>query len=774
MNMSKSKIFIGLVVTVALASFSTAFLNTKANQVDTGWIDASQFSGSVSSLCGRYQGEVWGEGNRRFSIPASVLNLPEGSYSVDIEAHYGFYTGSGPQTNETMKIRTTIDSKNVPDLNGDGGERADRDNCDQIRNNTRVYNNVTGSPIAYNGGPIAFDPQNGDSQSINIFKVRIYGTATPTPTPTPSACIPVQQIMPSNGQVFSYNQNNPTFQWYGTNRTFYILDVSEDPNFTWWWNNGTGIQITSANFSELTNTHYAQGHSFLGLAQAGKTYYWRVFAHNANGDSNCHSSIQQFSLTPTPTPVPTPVPTPTPTPSPTPAPTPTPVPTPTPTPSPTPTPTPGQCTVGTVVVNSNNNAAPYSVIGPNGAVSVTGNNIFTNQAVGTYTISTSGNNNVVVAPTTNILACNSTIIFNITVNSPTPTPTPTPVYTPTPTPIYTPTPTPTPNPVLYPYLSISKMVRNLSGNTSEVKSVNANVNDTVEFVIRVSVTNNQTATNVRVTDSLPYGLTYISGSTTIDNSYLTDGITSNGINLGSFYSGRLATIRFRATVGQGYNYNQYNYGSTTFTNSASVYADNASTVSDSASVIVTTTQPNQGALNIQKTARNISMGGNVQQTSLNARAGDGIEFTITVTAPNNTTLNNVVVNDLLPAGMNYTANSTTLNNVVTTDGIVSNGLNIGSLSAGQQAVIKFYATVNTGVSVNQQLVNTATARANNVSLVTSNPVYITIVNRAVLVGALKVKTGPTEVAFAIAGFGGLMSSALYAGRRKLLGLIRLA
>ena len=325
------------------------------------------------------------------------------------------------------------------------------------------------------------------------------------------------------------------------------------------------------------------------------------------------------------------------------------------------------------------------------------------------------------------------------------------------------------------------MVRNVSSNTSEVKSVNANINDTVEFVIRVSASNYQTANNVRVTDSLPYGLTYVPGSTTVDNSNYgySDGITSGGINLGSFYSGRMATIRFRATVGQGYNYNQYNYGyngSTTFTNSASAYADNTPTVTDSASVFVTNNiiQPNQGTLSIQKTGRNITRGDNSPQTSLTARAGDGIEFTITVTAPYNTSLNNVLISDALPAGMNYTVGSTTLNDNRINDGVVSGGVNIGTLSSGQRATIIFYATVSTGVSSGQVLVNTASARADNVSSVISQPVYITIGNYSVIDRAIKVKTGPTEDAFAIAGLGGLMTSALYAGRRKLLGLIRLA
>ncbi|MEK9158213.1 MAG: hypothetical protein AAB638_03490, partial [Patescibacteria group bacterium] len=114
---------------------------------------------------------------------------------------------------------------------------------------------------------------------------------------------------------------------------------------------------------------------------------------------------------------------------------------------------------------------------------------------------------------------------------------------------YTPTPTPTPSAS---YLTISKTVRNISANGYETESVNANASDTVEFIIRVSNSNSQVANNVRVSDALPYGLNYVAGSTTVDNSYFGDGITSGGINLGSFYSSRIATIRFRATLTQAY------------------------------------------------------------------------------------------------------------------------------------------------------------------------------------------------------------------------------
>ena len=182
----------------------------------------------------------------------------------------------------------------------------------------------------------------------------------------------------------------------------------------------------------------------------------------------------------------------------------------------------------------------------------------------------------------------------------------------------------------------------------------------------------------------------------------------------------------------------------------------------------------QQTLNITKTARDITRGDNSPLTSLTARAGDGIEFTITVSAPYNTSLNNVVISDALPAGMNYTYGSTTLNNNRINDGIVSGGVNIGTLSTGQQATIVFYATVNQNVAGGQVLINTASVRADNTTPATSNPVTITIGNYSVVAAGLGVKTGATDDAFALAGFGGLISSAFYIVKRKGLSLIKLA
>ena len=134
-----------------------------ASSVDTGWIGADSFVGSTDIRCGKKLANVYGQGNKKFYIPESVLRLPEGNYLIDIVAHYGFYDGTGPQTNETMTVRTSVDFRNISDLNGSGGRRKDRDNCEQIQKDIKTYTNIAGTPIKYVGGAIYFEPQSRDS-----------------------------------------------------------------------------------------------------------------------------------------------------------------------------------------------------------------------------------------------------------------------------------------------------------------------------------------------------------------------------------------------------------------------------------------------------------------------------------------------------------------------------------------------------------------------------------------------------------------------------------
>ena len=214
---------------VIFAIFASGFLGLTANETeaafqDTGWINANSFGGSVGPECGSLAGLVWGQ--RGDSISVS-LNLPEGNYFIDIFAHYGYYQNDpqAPQNNETIRVRTAADSVNVPDLNGSGGERPDRDDCNQINAGYATYTNIAARPIRYNGGFLILEGQGSNSQSISIRRVRVYGDSvspptpipTPTPTPTPSP-LPVSVSLIANPPVIREGSSS-ILSWVSSNAT---------------------------------------------------------------------------------------------------------------------------------------------------------------------------------------------------------------------------------------------------------------------------------------------------------------------------------------------------------------------------------------------------------------------------------------------------------------------------------------------------------------------------------------------------------------------------
>jgi len=296
------------------------------------------------------------------------------------------------------------------------------------------------------------------------------------------------------------------------------------------------------------------------------------------------------------------------------------------------------------------------------------------------------------------------------------------------------------NPVSNPALNISKTVRNVSTNSSEVETVSANIGDTVEFVIRVSDFSDSNANNVRVSDTLPGGLRYVSGSTTLDDNFQSDGIINGGIFIGTLASNQNRILRFHAIV--------ENIGTTFLTNTSTASGDNVPTVSDTANVSIFISGV-QGQLSIQKLGRNLSRGQTSERTVVSVSPGDTVEFVIRVQNNSGTVLNNVIVNDILPGALSYIDNTTTINGVPTANGITTSGINIGSLSPGQESIIRFsvnVGTFDTGITIE----NTATAQVDNTPLVSSR-ISLT---RGQVAGAVKVKTGTTNsliLAFLLSG-----------------------
>lgn len=101
-------------------------------------------------------------------------------------------------------------------------------------------------------------------------------------------------------------------------------------------------------------------------------------------------------------------------------------------------------------------------------------------------------------------------------------------------------------------------------------------NNTLEFTIRLRSLSSTTLNNVIVTDAMPVGITYVTGSTTINGNTASDAIVNAGLNIGSLVPGQETVIRLRATVGTG---STFPNGALTAFNIASVRADNTPTAS---------------------------------------------------------------------------------------------------------------------------------------------------------------------------------------------------
>jgi uncharacterized repeat protein (TIGR01451 family)/LPXTG-motif cell wall-anchored protein len=111
--------------------------------------------------------------------------------------------------------------------------------------------------------------------------------------------------------------------------------------------------------------------------------------------------------------------------------------------------------------------------------------------------------------------------------------------------------------------------------------------------------------------------------------------------------------------------------------------------------------------------------------SINAKPGEEVDYRIHYKNTGTTVQNDVVIKDVLPAGVTYVAGSTAVSNSAsnfqwestTNNEVTKGGLNIGNYAAGGGAYVKFTAKLPANKTLkecgNNTLVNKATAETNN-------------------------------------------------------------
>lgn len=233
--------------------------------------------------------------------------------------------------------------------------------------------------------------------------------------------------------------------------------------------------------------------------------------------------------------------------------------------------------------------------------------------------------------------------------------------------------------------------------------------DTITFSLTISA-EEQTSGAVTVTDVLPAGMTFVTGSasTTPQPTYNANTRTLT-FNLGDMDNTESRTISYRATISE-------TAAISNLTNTATVTTANAPTNTTDTCALTLAVTPEGTAACVAKVALTSLTNGSPIESGDTVDPGDTIAYRITVEA-DEVTAGNVVVTDVLPEQ---------LENVVTrTEGLTYNqnnrtlSIDLGTMatSSAQTRLIEYTATVretaNSGSIVNRARVVTGTAEPVN-------------------------------------------------------------
>lgn len=334
---------------------------------------------------------------------------------------------------------------------------------------------------------------------------------------------------------------------------------------------------------------------------------------------------------------------------------------------------------------------------------------------------------------------------------------------------------------------IDKMVQ-LDGEKDWHESVKAKPGERIKFRIRFFNDGETALNNVVIADNLPAGLVYeadtlevyrgidtaISRINPVDANLSDNNVT---VNVDKVAAKEVIYTYFYAHSNGDLAAECGDEKSVTNTVKGKYNNDDSTEQTDTADVIVVTEvceEKNPGFI-INKMVQ--LDGGSDWYETVTAKAGEKIRYRIQFKNTGETTLENVVIRDIIPANVNYVAGTTILYNAKGEqsnpgDGIVStDGIKIGTYNPGEEATIYFYATVSSSLDecADYTFTNVVKGKYNNDDSTEKSDTADVTVNGVVCTPPELPKTGAGSIVSGVLGLASVSTAAAYyvASRKKL-------
>ncbi|MGL4849975.1 MAG: hypothetical protein ACRC28_13825, partial [Clostridium sp.] len=229
-----------------------------------------------------------------------------------------------------------------------------------------------------------------------------------------------------------------------------------------------------------------------------------------------------------------------------------------------------------------------------------------------------------------------------------------------------------------------------------IDTIGAVVGETVTYTINTSNVGEVLASEINLKDAIPGGLSFIDGSVSV-NGIQSQESPITGINLNNLAKGESKEVKFRAKVSALPNINPaQNKGVATFKYTPDPLSPPVSDFCES-NVVSTKIAPTD-----------LITGGIKTVDKPFSNAGDTLTYTIKTTNNSTIALNNVVLGDTLPDGVDFIKGSVTINGILNSNANPENGVQVGDVIPGDSVLVSFKVLVSTLANVGAVLRNRGT------------------------------------------------------------------